>query len=46
MEWENLPKAWPDHLERAVRILNWRILPALKFSPKEIMLGLRILTST
>jgi len=38
--WESLPKAWPDHFERAIQILNWRILLVLKFSPKELLLGL------
>jgi len=37
--WESLPKAWPDHFEKAIKTLNWRILPALKFSPKELLLG-------
>lgn len=40
--WESLPKNWPDHLEEAVRCLNERILPALKFSPNELCLGLVI----
>jgi len=39
IEAEELPTNWPDLLNRAVRILNWRILPALKFSPKELLLG-------
>jgi hypothetical protein len=39
--WDKLlPKTWPDHFQEAINILNWRILPALKFSPKELMLGL------
>jgi hypothetical protein len=42
--WEALPKTWPDHLDHAIRILNWRILPALKFSPKELLLGLIVNT--
>ena len=37
-------KTWPDHLEEAIRILNYRLLPALKFSPKELLLGLVINT--
>jgi hypothetical protein len=44
-EWETLPRTWPDHFERAIRILNWRVLPALKFSPKELLLGLVVNTS-
>ena len=39
---EDLPKTWPDHFDEAIRILNWRLLPALKFSPKELFLGLVI----
>ena len=31
---------WPDHFDKAVHILNWHILPALKFCLKEILLGL------
>ena len=41
---ENLPRQWPDHLDEAIKILNWRILPTLKFSPKELFLGLVINT--
>jgi hypothetical protein len=36
---DNLPKDWPDHFDEAIKILNWRLLPSLKFSPKELMLG-------
>lgn len=45
VDWEELPKSWPDHFEKAIRILNWRILPALKFSPKELLLGLVVNTA-
>jgi hypothetical protein len=41
---DNLPKNWPDHFENTIKILNWRLLPALKFSPKELMLGLVVNT--
>ena len=41
---DDIPKHWPDHFEDAIRILNWRLLPSLKFSPKELMLGLVINT--
>ena len=41
---EDLPKHWPDHFEETIQILNGRLLPALKFSPKELMLGLVINT--
>ena len=44
MEWNNLPRSWPDHFDEAIRTLNWWILPALKFRPKEIILGLVINT--
>jgi transposase InsO family protein len=42
--WGNLPKVWPDHLDTAVAALNRRILPALKFTPKELLLGMAINT--
>jgi transposase InsO family protein len=42
--WGNLPKAWPDHLDTAVAALNRHILPALKFMPKELLLGMAINT--
>ena len=42
--WDQLPKQWPDHLDEAIRCLNYRILPAFKFSPKELLLGLVINT--
>ena len=41
---EDLPRSWPDHLDKTIRILNWCLLPSLKFSPKELMLGLIINT--
>ena len=37
-------KSWPEHLDYAIRIINTRLLPALKFSPKELLLGLVINT--
>jgi len=43
--WDKLPATWPDHFDKAIRILNWRILPTLKFCPKEILLGLVVNTS-
>ena len=39
-----LPHNWPDHFEEAICILNWQILPALKFSPKELLLGMVVNT--
>ena len=44
MATDDIPKHWPEHFEEAIRILNWRLLPALKFSPKELMLGLVVNT--
>jgi transposase InsO family protein len=44
MKIEDLPKSWPDHFDEAIRILNWRLLPHLKFSPKELLLGLVVNT--
>jgi len=42
--WDKLPTTWPDHFDKAIHILNWCILPALKFCPKEILLGLVVNT--
>ncbi len=44
--WEKLPRNWPDCLNTAVKCLNYRILPALKFSPKELLLGQVVNTPT
>lgn len=44
INWDKLPKQWPDHLDEAIRCLNYRLLPAFKFSPKELLLGLVINT--
>jgi len=44
MKIEDLPKSWPDHFDEAIRILNWHLLPHLKFSPKELLLGLVVNT--
>ena len=41
---ESTPRNWPDHLDEAIRILNSRLLPALKFSPKELLFGLVVNT--
>lgn len=41
---DNIPKHWPDHLEETIWILNWWLLPSLKFSPKELILGLVVNT--
>ena len=44
MKVEDIPRTWPDHFEEAIRILSWRLLPSLKFSPKELLLGLVVNT--
>lgn len=36
--WDSLPLNWPNHLDDAITALNHCILPALKFSPKELLL--------
>ena len=38
-DWNALLRSWPTHLDDAVKCLNYCILPALKFSPKELLLG-------
>ena len=43
--WKDLPKTWPNHFNKAIQILNWRILQALKFSPKELLLSLIVNTN-
>lgn len=42
--WKNLPNTWPDHLDNATHALNTRLLPTLKFSPKELLFGLIVNT--
>jgi hypothetical protein len=42
--WDQLPQSWPDQLDEAVNALNHHILPTLKFSPKELLLGIVINT--
>jgi len=44
-DFTDLPKNWPDHLDKAVRQLNRRILPSLKFSPNELAFGLVVNTN-
>ena len=41
---DNLPRNWLDHFKETIRVLNWHLLPSLKFSPKELMLGLIVNT--
>lgn len=42
---DKLLRAWPDHLDEAVRCLNYRLLPAFQFLPKELLLGLVVNTA-
>lgn len=42
--WETLPRNWPDYFDKAIRILNWRKLPSLQYSPKELLMGLVVNT--
>lgn len=43
---DDIPASWPEHLDAAaVEALNNHILPHLKFSPNELLLGLVINTS-
>ena len=44
MDCDKLPKTWLLHVDDAVLALNTRILPALKFTPKELLLGLVVNT--
>ena len=39
-----VPSNWPDHLDDAIRCINDRILPNLKYSPNELLLGLVVNT--
>ena len=41
----NIPKNWPDYLEEAIQTINSQLLPNLKFSPKELLLGLVVNTT-
>ena len=37
---KDIPNNWPDYLDIVIENLNNRILPSLKYSPNELMLGL------
>ncbi|GAW08960.1 rna binding protein [Lentinula edodes] len=39
MNWETLPEKWPEYLDEAVRIINNQILPSVRFSLNELLLG-------
>jgi transposase InsO family protein len=36
---DTLPDNWPAHFDEAIRIMNQRLLPSVKFSPKELLFG-------
>jgi hypothetical protein len=40
MALKDLPSNWPEYLDIAIKHLNDRILPSLKYSPNELLLGL------
>jgi hypothetical protein len=37
---KDIPSNWPKHLDTAIKDLNNRILPSLKYSPNKLLLGL------
>jgi RNase H-like domain found in reverse transcriptase len=40
MALKDLPSNWPEYLDVTIKHLNNRILPSLKYSPNELLLGL------
>jgi hypothetical protein len=40
MATKDIPSNWPEHLDTAIKHLSDRILPSLKYSPNELLLGL------
>jgi transposase InsO family protein len=36
---DTLPDNWPDNFDEAIWITNERLLPSVKFSPKELLFG-------
>jgi hypothetical protein len=44
-KFEDLPRVWLDHFDTTIKQLNGRILPAYKFSPNELCLGMVVNTS-
>jgi transposase InsO family protein len=40
MATKDIPSNWPIHLDAAIKNLSDRILPSLKYSPNELLLGL------
>ena len=45
MNVNNIPRNWPDHFEKAIKLLNNRILQSFKFLPKELLLGMVVNTA-
>ena len=37
---EDIPNSWPTHFQTALNAMNDRIIPHLKFCPRELLLGL------
>jgi len=44
VNWEDIPTSWLKYFNEAIQIMNWWLLPVLKFSPKELLLGLVVNT--
>lgn len=42
---EDVARTWPDHFNDAICHLNEHIIPAIQFSPKELLLGLVVNTT-
>jgi hypothetical protein len=40
MATKDIPSSWPNHLDTAIKNLSDQILPSLKFSLNELLLGL------
>jgi hypothetical protein len=40
MATKDIPSNWPEHLDNTIKHLSDRILPSLKYSPNELLLGL------
>ncbi|KIJ22814.1 hypothetical protein M422DRAFT_141881, partial [Sphaerobolus stellatus SS14] len=38
---DSIPYNWPEHLDEAIRSMNDRILPALGFTPRELLWGMQ-----
>lgn len=45
MKPEDITAAWPQHFDTAIRQLNKHIIPAFRFSPKELLLGIVVNTA-